>query len=72
MCKIMCMATNLQINPALLKEAQQIGGFRTKRETVDYALDEFIRRRKRLQLLTLQDQIEYFPAHDYKEGRQKR
>lgn len=66
------MATNLQINPDLLEEAQKIGGFRTKRETVDQALDEFIKRRKRLQLLSLQDQIEYFPDYDYKEGRQKR
>ncbi len=68
----MCMASNLRINPTLLEEAQKIGGFRTKRETVDHALDEFVKRRKRLQLLTLQDQIEYFPDHDYKIGRQKR
>ena len=66
------MATNLRINPTLLEEAQRIGGFRTKRETVDYALDEFIKRHKRLQLLELQNQIEYFPDYDYKEGRKKR
>ena len=66
------MATNLQINPTLLEEAQKIGGFRTKRETVDQALDEFIKGHKRLQLLALQDQIEYFPEYDYKAGRQKR
>ena len=66
------MATNLQINPTLLEEAQKIGGFRTKRETVDQALDEFIKRHKRLQLLALQDQIEYFPEYDYKAERQKR
>lgn len=66
------MVTNLGINPTLLEEAKKIGRFRTKRETVDQALDEFIKRHKRLQLLALQDQIEYFPNHDYKEGRQKR
>jgi hypothetical protein len=66
------MATNLQINTTLLEEAQKIGGFRTKRETVDQALDEFIKRRKRLQLLELQNQIDYFPDYDYKAGRLKR
>lgn len=66
------MATNLQINTNLLEEAQRVGGFKTKRETVDQALDEFIRRRKRLRLLELQNGIEYESAHDYKKGRQKR
>ena len=69
---MLCMATNLRINQTLLEEAQKMGGFPTKRETVDRALDEFIKRRKRLQLLTLQDQIDYFPEYDYKAERQKR
>ena len=66
------MATNLQINTQLLAEAQKIGGFKTKRETVNTALDEFIRRHKRLQLLDLQNQIDYFDDYDYKAERKKR
>jgi hypothetical protein len=65
------MATNLRINPTLLEEAHKIGGFLTKEEKVDKALDEFIKRRKRLQLLELQNQIDYYPDHDYKQSRLK-
>lgn len=66
------MATNLQIDTNLLEEAQRVGGFKTKRETVNTALDAFIRYYKRQQLLLLRDQIEYEPEHDYKAGRSKR
>jgi Arc/MetJ family transcription regulator len=66
------MATNLQIDTHLLAEAQKVGGFKTKRETVNKALDEFIRQYKRQQLLLLQNQIEYLPGYDYKIGRNKR
>ena len=66
------MATNLQIDQELLKEAQRIGGFKTKRETVNIALDSFIRAYKRQQLLTLRDQIDYDSTYDYKAGRNKR
>ncbi|MEM9773111.1 MAG: type II toxin-antitoxin system VapB family antitoxin [Chloroflexota bacterium] len=66
------MATNLQIDQHLLEEAQRVGGFKTKRETVNSALDAFIRYYKRQQLLLLQDQIEYEPDYDHKVGRSKR
>jgi Arc/MetJ family transcription regulator len=32
------MATNLAIDEALLLQAQEVGGFKTKRETVNTAL----------------------------------
>ena len=66
------MATNLQIDSQLLAEAQRVGGFKTKRETVNKALDEFIKYYKRQQLLLLQNQIDYLPDHNYKTGRSKR
>ncbi|MDJ0754142.1 MAG: type II toxin-antitoxin system VapB family antitoxin [Ardenticatenaceae bacterium] len=66
------MATNLNIDPELLEEALKIGGLRTKRETVNQALDEFIKRRKRQQLLLLEKKIEYHTDYDYKEARRKR
>ncbi len=72
MCKTLCMATNLNIDPELLEEALKIGGLRTKRETVNQALDEFIKRRKRQQLLLLEKKIEYHTDYDYKEARRKR
>lgn len=47
------MATNLQIDPGLLERALQVGGKRTKRETVNEALAEYIRRREQLEVLNL-------------------
>ncbi|ULQ60228.1 type II toxin-antitoxin system VapB family antitoxin [Brucepastera parasyntrophica] len=40
------MATNLAIDDGLLDEALKIGGLKTKKATVNLALEEFIRRRK--------------------------
>jgi Arc/MetJ family transcription regulator len=53
------MATNLAINDNLLKTALKIGGFKTKKETVNVALDEFIKNKKR------QEAIELFGAIDF-------
>jgi Arc/MetJ family transcription regulator len=66
------MATNLLIDDALLNEAKELGGFRTKRETVDRALREFVRQRKRLELLNLRGLIEFDPEYDHKAARKKR
>jgi Arc/MetJ family transcription regulator len=63
------MPTNLAIDDKLLKEAQKIGGHRTKKATVTEALEEYIRRRKQLEILKLFGEIEYDPDYDYKAGR---
>ncbi|CAM3402379.1 VapB protein (Antitoxin to VapC) [Deinococcus saxicola] len=47
------MATNLQIDPQLLERALQVGGKRTKRETVNEALTEYIQHREQLKILDL-------------------
>ena len=47
------MATNLQIDPQLLEKALKVGGHRTKRETVNEALAEYVRRREQLKILDL-------------------
>lgn len=47
------MATNLQIDPDLLERALQVGGHRTKRETVNAALAEYIQHREQLRILDL-------------------
>jgi Arc/MetJ family transcription regulator len=36
------LATNLNIDPKLLEEALAVGGLKTKKETVNQALREFI------------------------------
>ena len=66
------MATNLQIDDALLLEAQELGDFKTKKETVNQALKEFVERRRQLMILELEGQIDYYDDYDYKEQRQRR
>jgi Arc/MetJ family transcription regulator len=65
------MPTNLAIDDELLQEAQKMGGHRTKKATVTEALEEYIRRRKQLQILELFGKIEYNPDYDYKAGRKQ-
>lgn len=66
------MATNLSIDEALLSEALKVGGRRTKRETVNEALKEYIQRRRRRRILDLFGTIDYDPTYDYKQARRKR
>jgi len=66
------MATNLGIDDALLREALSVGGYKTKRETVNEALREFIQRRQRLELVKLFGKVDYDPRYDYKRERRSR
>jgi Arc/MetJ family transcription regulator len=61
--------TNLAIDDNLIEEAQKLGRHRTKRETVNAALDEYIRRRKQREVLTLFGTITYDVDYDYKKAR---
>ena len=66
------MATNLAINEDLLNRALELGGFRTKKDTVNAALEEFIRRRKAEDLIGLFGKIEYAEDYDYKAMRTRK
>jgi Arc/MetJ family transcription regulator len=66
------MPTNLAIDDSLLEEAQQLGKHRTKRETVNAALDEYIKRRKQQEILSLFGKIEYQDGYDYKRERKSK
>jgi len=63
------MPTNLAIDDGLIEEARKLGGHRTKKDTVNAALDEYIRRRKQQEILSLFGAIDYDPAYDYKRER---
>ncbi len=63
------MATNLAIDPTILKEAHKIGGHRTKKATVTEALREYIQRRKQRRVLGLFGTIDYDPDYDSKAQR---
>jgi Arc/MetJ family transcription regulator len=66
------MPTNLAIDDQLLEQALAVGGHRTKRQTVNEALREFVQRRKRLELLKLVGKVEYDQRYDYKQERRAR
>lgn len=63
------MPSNLAIDDRLLAEAQKAGQHRTKRETVNAALAEYIQRRKQRRLLAMFGTIDYDPGYDYKRER---
>ncbi len=63
------MATNLSINQELLLEALDVSGLKTKKDTVNLALKEFINRRKQVEILNLFGKLDPDPDYDYKKGR---
>ena len=63
------MPTNLAIDDHLIEEARKLGRHRTKKDTVNAALDEYIRRRKQREVLSLFGSIDYDPDYDYKKSR---
>ncbi len=60
------MATNLALDDALIEEARRVGGHRTKKAVVTEALEEYVQRRRQLQILGLFNTIDYDPDFDYK------
>jgi Arc/MetJ family transcription regulator len=66
------VATNLSIDINLLEKALLIGGQKTKKDTVNLALKEFIQRRESASILSLFGTIEYDESYDYKEARQRK
>lgn len=63
------MATNLSIDTGLLDEALHISGLRTKKDTVNLALKEFIQRRKQREITELFGELPHDQDYDYKKGR---
>ena len=73
MCRLLCsMPTNLAIDESLLDEARKVGNFRTKKETVNSALREFIERRKQLEILQLRGSISYRSDYDHRKLRNRK
>jgi hypothetical protein len=66
------MPTNLAIDDKLLDTALQIGGLKTKKDTVNIALKEFIQRRKMEDVINLFGKIEYENDYDYKKMRNRK
>ncbi len=64
------MATNLAIDDKLLIEALSISGLKTKKDTVNHALREFISRRKQLEIIELFGKLDPDADYDYKKARE--
>jgi hypothetical protein len=64
--------TNLAIDDRLIEQAKKLGRHRTKKDTVNAALSEYIRRRKQAALIPLFGAIEYNSRYDYKRERAKK
>ena len=68
----MCVATNLDLDPALIDEAVAVGGRRTKKEAVTEALREYIDRRRQKRITALFGAIDFDPKYHYKKQRRRR
>jgi len=66
------MATNVGIDEHLLAEAVNLGGHPTKRETVNEALEEYVRRRKRRGFVELFGTVDFRAGWDYRRERRRR
>ncbi len=71
LCGEAAVATNLAIDDQLLSEALRVGGRRTKRDTVNEALAEYVQRRKRRNFVKLFGTIDFRADWDYKRARRR-
>lgn len=66
------MATNLGLDDRLILQAQKIGKHKSKKEAVNAALAEYVRRRKQLGIVELFGTIDYDSSYDYKAERSRK
>jgi Arc/MetJ family transcription regulator len=66
------MPSNLDFDQDLLLEAKKLSGLKFKKDVVNLALKEYIKRHKKTEIIKLFHQVPYFEDYDYKEGRRKR
>lgn len=63
------MPTNLALDDGLIEQARQIGGHKTKKATVNAALEEYVKSRRRLGILNWEGKVEYYEDYDHKKLR---
>lgn len=63
------MATNLQLDDRLIREAVKLGGHRTKKAAVTQALADYVRHLKQDSILDLFGTVDFDPAYNYKRQR---
>lgn len=71
MCNNVHMPTNLALNDQLIEEARRAGKHKTKKDAVNAALDEYVRRRRQMRILDAFGMFSVDPTYDYKAERQR-
>jgi len=66
------MRTTLAIKEELLDEVKALSGAKTKKDAVEKALEEFIKKRRQKDILSLFGKIEMKEDYDYKQERRHR
>jgi Arc/MetJ family transcription regulator len=66
------MATNLHIDDKLLAKAVKVGNHKTKREAVNTALEQYVRKSEQEKITELFGTVDYYHDYDPKQGRRKR
>ncbi len=64
------MATNLALDDRLIEEAVEIGHHPSKKEAVTAALKEYVKTRRRLNILDWVGGVDYYDDYDHKNLRQ--
>lgn len=65
------MATNLQLDDELIRQAVALGSHRSKKEAVTQALTDYIRHLQQERILELFGKVDFDPGFDYKQQRAK-
>jgi hypothetical protein len=65
------VATNLDIDQTLLKEAVSVGRHRSKKAAVTEALQEYIARHKQQRIVEIFGTVEYSRDYDYRKHRKR-
>lgn len=65
------MATNLALDDALIRQAQDLGGHKTKKDAVTAALEWYVRSREIEKLIALAGTIEWDDDYDILEERRR-
>ena len=66
------MPTNLDLDDKLIERARTIGRHRTKKDAVNAALREYVKRHEQLRIVELFGTIEFDPRWDHKAARRRR
>jgi Arc/MetJ family transcription regulator len=64
--------TDLTIDENLLNEAHRLGGIETKRDTLNQALEEYIQRREKKEIVNAFGKFDLDPTYNYKKERRER